>query len=185
MINHKSLLQRCSVIVIVFLRSQVHEYDPSFNTVSSFILINLSYKAIFLTSFLTPNGWEEALRILIDTVMSNHIYTWDKTIRKQSKGGAIGSNLTGELGVFIMLVSTSAYIDRVKEATWLGYFSCSHLWRWCWTWAAPKFSLRACSSLASPLITGTMCTVWWPRDTTRAVDAGPWLVLRLWRQSSP
>ena len=49
--------------------------------------------------------------------MSNHIYTWDKTIRKQSKGRAIGSNLTGELGVFIMLVSTSAYIDRVKEAT--------------------------------------------------------------------
>ena len=59
----------------------------------------------------------EALRILIDTAMSNHIYTWDKTIRKQSRGGAIGSDLTRELGVFIMLVWTSSFKDRVKEAT--------------------------------------------------------------------
>ena len=57
----------------------------------------------------------EALKILIVTAMSNHIYTWDKTIKKQSKGGAIGSDLTGELGVFIMLVWSSIFIDKVKD----------------------------------------------------------------------
>ena len=59
----------------------------------------------------------EALRILIETAMSNHIYTWDKNIKKQSKGGAIGSDLTGELGVFIMLVWSSVFSDKVKKAT--------------------------------------------------------------------
>ena len=49
--------------------------------------------------------------------MSNHIYTWDQTIRKQSKGGAIGSDLTGELAVFIMLVWTQRFVDKVKDAT--------------------------------------------------------------------
>ena len=59
----------------------------------------------------------EALKVLIQEAMSNHIYTWDKTIRKQSEGGAIGSDLTGELGVFIMLVWASLFIDKVKTAT--------------------------------------------------------------------
>ena len=59
----------------------------------------------------------EALKVLINEAMSNHIYTWDKTIRKQSAGGAIGSDLTGELGVFIMLVWTSRFIDKVRAAT--------------------------------------------------------------------
>ena len=59
----------------------------------------------------------EALKVLIQEAMSNHIYTWDKTIKKQREGGAIGSDLTGELGVFIMLVWASIFIDKVKTAT--------------------------------------------------------------------
>ena len=69
------------------------------------------------TSYETKKMFSEALRVLIKTAMDNHIYTWDKTIRKQSKGGAIGSDLTGELGVFFMLVWTSLFIDKVKHAT--------------------------------------------------------------------
>ena len=58
-----------------------------------------------------------ALKVLIKAAMENHIYTWDGSIKKQSKGGVIGSDLTGELGVFFMLVWTSIFIDRVKYAT--------------------------------------------------------------------
>ena len=58
-----------------------------------------------------------ALKVLIKAAMKNHIYTWDGSIKKQSKGGAIGSDLTGELGVFFMLVWTSIFIERVKYAT--------------------------------------------------------------------
>ena len=49
--------------------------------------------------------------------MENHIYTWNGSIKKQSKGGPISSGLTGELGVFFMLVWTTIFIDRVKYAT--------------------------------------------------------------------
>ena len=58
-----------------------------------------------------------SVKVLIKTAMENHIYTWNGSIKKQSKGGAIGSDLTGELGVFFMLVWTTIFIDRVKYAT--------------------------------------------------------------------
>ena len=48
--------------------------------------------------------------------MENHIFTWDGSIKKQSKGGAIGSDLTGELAPFDipdweMHMLLSYYID--------------------------------------------------------------------------
>ena len=49
----------------------------------------------------------EALRIAIVFIMKHHIYIFDSKIKKQSKGGAIGLELTGDLAQVYM-----AWYDR-------------------------------------------------------------------------
>ena len=45
----------------------------------------------------------EALKIALSFIMKNHVYTFDKQIKLQSTGGAIGLELTGVLAQLFMV----------------------------------------------------------------------------------
>ena len=44
----------------------------------------------------------EALKIVLTTLMKNHVYDFKNELRKQKEGGAIGVDLTGELAKVFM-----------------------------------------------------------------------------------
>ena len=61
------------------------------------------------TSVQTPNEKQqrvmltEGLRVALQTVMKNHVYQFDKQIKKQSRGGPIGLELTGHIAQVFMI----------------------------------------------------------------------------------
>ena len=57
----------------------------------------------------------EALRIVIKFIMKNHVYEFDNKIHKQSKGGAIGVELTGDLTKVFMVWWTKQFLSKMRE----------------------------------------------------------------------
>ena len=51
----------------------------------------------------------------VHTCMSNHYYTFQGEIRRQEKGGSIGSELTGEVSNIYMLRWDSKFLSRLKK----------------------------------------------------------------------
>ena len=51
----------------------------------------------------------------IEEFMSNHYYTVGGQIRRQEKGGAIGSDLTGETALLYMLTWDTKYLEKLKK----------------------------------------------------------------------
>ena len=47
--------------------------------------------------------------------MKNHFYTFDNTIRKQSRGGAIGNKLTEMLGKLLMKRFDKKYLKLLEN----------------------------------------------------------------------
>ena len=45
---------------------------------------------------------KEALKIVLNTLMKNHVYNFNNELRKQKEGGAIGMDITGELAKVFM-----------------------------------------------------------------------------------
>ncbi len=58
---------------------------------------------------------KEALKIVIETIMKNHIYNFDETLRRQKEGGAIGMDLTGELAKVFMSWWDREMLRRLGE----------------------------------------------------------------------
>ena len=56
----------------------------------------------------------EALRAVLLFIMKNHVYTFDGTVRKQGKGGAIGLELTGVLAQIFMVWWDREFKTRVE-----------------------------------------------------------------------
>ena len=50
----------------------------------------------------------------VKTVMNNHYYTFGGVIRKQSEGGAIGAEMTGEVSRNVMSVWDSRFLEKTK-----------------------------------------------------------------------
>ena len=50
----------------------------------------------------------------VRTVMNNHNYTFVGVIRKQSEGGAIGAEMTGEVSRNVMSVWDSRFLEKTK-----------------------------------------------------------------------
>ena len=59
--------------------------------------------------------FSEALKIAIRYIMKNHIFKFDDVIKKQSKGGAIGNELTGELAAIIMTWWDKELLRKLEE----------------------------------------------------------------------
>ena len=57
----------------------------------------------------------EALKIAIEFIMKNHIYTFKNITKKQSKGGPIGLELTGELAAVFMMWWDKELLKRVQN----------------------------------------------------------------------
>ena len=56
-----------------------------------------------------------ALGIALKIIMKNHIYKFDKEIRRQKEGGAIGLELTGQLAKIYMIWWDKQYIRKTNE----------------------------------------------------------------------
>ena len=56
-----------------------------------------------------------ALRIMIQFVMENHTYRFNGQIRKQTKGGPIGLDLTGSIAQVFMIWWDKEFIKRITE----------------------------------------------------------------------
>ena len=56
----------------------------------------------------------EAMRVALLFIMKNHVYTFDGTVRKQAKGGAIGLELTGVLAQIFMVWWDREFKTRVE-----------------------------------------------------------------------
>ena len=57
----------------------------------------------------------EALRVAIEYIMKNHIYKFNNTIKKQTQGGPIGLELTGELAAIFMMWWDKELLRRVHQ----------------------------------------------------------------------
>ena len=55
------------------------------------------------------------LRSACKLVMQNHFYSYDNTIRRQTKGGAIGNKLTEKLGRLSMKRHDKKYLKLLKK----------------------------------------------------------------------
>ncbi|KAL8613584.1 hypothetical protein ACOMHN_022003 [Nucella lapillus] len=55
----------------------------------------------------------EALRVAIEYIMKNHVYKFNNTVKKQSQGGPIGLELTGELAAIFMMWWDRELLRRV------------------------------------------------------------------------
>ena len=57
----------------------------------------------------------EAIKIVLETLMKNHVYEFKQELRKQKEGGAIGIDLTGELAKIYMTWWDKELLKRLKE----------------------------------------------------------------------
>ena len=57
----------------------------------------------------------EAMKIVSETLMKNHVYEFKEELRKQKEGGAIGINLTGELAKIYMTWWDKELIAKLEE----------------------------------------------------------------------
>ena len=55
------------------------------------------------------------MKVAINLVMTNHFYSFDNVIRKQSKGGAIGNKLTERLGKILMKRHCRKYVSLLAR----------------------------------------------------------------------
>ena len=56
-----------------------------------------------------------AIRKASHTVLSNHFYTFGGSIRRQTKGGSIGSELTGEISRIYMLRWDRKFLTKLRR----------------------------------------------------------------------
>ena len=59
----------------------------------------------------------KALEVSIKAAMSEHIYSFNKQLKKQAEGGAIGNVLTGALATWYMLYWAKLFANKVTTAT--------------------------------------------------------------------
>ena len=57
----------------------------------------------------------EAIKIVLETLMKNHVYEFREELRKQKEGGAIGIDLTGELAKIYMTWWDKELLKRLEE----------------------------------------------------------------------
>ena len=57
----------------------------------------------------------EAIKIVLEVLMKNHIYEFREELRKQKEGGAIGIDLTGELAKIYMTWWDKELIKKLRE----------------------------------------------------------------------
>ena len=57
----------------------------------------------------------EAIKIVLETLMKNHIYEFKEELRKQKEGGAIGIDLTGELAKIYMTWWDKELLAKLRE----------------------------------------------------------------------
>ena len=58
---------------------------------------------------------KEALKIVLNTLMKNHVYNFNNELRKQKEGGAIGMDITGELAKVFMTWWDKQAIERLRR----------------------------------------------------------------------
>ena len=58
---------------------------------------------------------KESLKIAMETIMNNHTYKFEDVIRKQKEGGAIGSDLTGEMTRIFMRWWDRQIIEKLNK----------------------------------------------------------------------
>ena len=69
----------------------------------------------------TPNEQDKrkmlavALNIAVKVIMKNHIYSFDGKMRRQSKGGPIGLDLTGDLAQIFMMWWERKYLEKLEQ----------------------------------------------------------------------
>ena len=59
--------------------------------------------------------FEEALRIALTLVLTNHTYEFNREIKKQLKGGPIGLDLTGTVAKIFMKWWDGQLINKMNE----------------------------------------------------------------------
>lgn len=80
--------------------------------------------APWLPAEATPNEDEkklmiaEALKIVLTTIMKNHVYIFNKELRIQKEGGPIGIDLTGELAQIFMSWWDRTLIQKMHDLNW-------------------------------------------------------------------
>ena len=57
----------------------------------------------------------EALKIVLEVIMRNHIYNFNDIMRRQKEGGAIGMDITGELAKVFMTWWDKQMLQRLRE----------------------------------------------------------------------
>ena len=57
----------------------------------------------------------EAIKIVLETLMKNHVYEFREELRKQKEGGAIGIDLTGELAKIYMTWWDKELLKKLEE----------------------------------------------------------------------
>ena len=57
----------------------------------------------------------EALKIVLEVIMKNHIYNFDNEMRRQKEGGAIGMDITGELAKVFMTWWDKQMVQRMRQ----------------------------------------------------------------------
>ena len=57
----------------------------------------------------------EAIKVVLETLMKNHIYEFKEELRKQKEGGAIGIDLTGELAKIYMTWWDKELLAKLRE----------------------------------------------------------------------
>ena len=57
----------------------------------------------------------EALHVTLSVIMKNHVYTFNNEIKKQTKGGPIGLQLTGVLAQIFMIWWDREFTCKLKE----------------------------------------------------------------------
>ena len=57
----------------------------------------------------------EALKVVLEALMKNHVYEFKEELRKQKEGGAIGIDLTGELAKIYMTWWDKELLEKLRE----------------------------------------------------------------------
>ena len=58
---------------------------------------------------------KEALKVVLNVIMKNHVYNFNNELRKQKEGGAIGMDITGELAKVFMTWWDKQAIRKLRE----------------------------------------------------------------------
>ena len=57
----------------------------------------------------------EALKVVLEVIMKNHIYDFNNEMRRQKEGGAIGMDITGELAKVFMVWWDKQVLQKLSD----------------------------------------------------------------------